>query len=242
MRLAPSMPLVALLLVALPLAAAAPKKPTAAQLQAQVKRLTEERDELKLRLASTEELQQEVASAKKARELAQSECEAARKENDQLRAALKENQGGSDTILRDLQESKQAAETAKAEATRLRSENEALQQKANAVPAEGDLVQLSEDILPARAINLNRATPRIKSGSFLGGRPKGVVVVHVLVSEKGDVLAARLIQGLPGDSAEAKEAGEACVEAAKRLVFDPATSKDGKTKFKVWQGVGFYLD
>ncbi|MBI1752338.1 MAG: hypothetical protein HY014_07220 [Acidobacteria bacterium] len=237
MRIALSM-----LLVALPLAAAAQKKPTAAQLQAQVKRLTEERDELKLRLASTEELQQETASAKKARDLARSESEAARKEIDQLRAALKENQGGSDTILKELHEAKQAAEGAKTEATRLRTENEALQQKASAVPGEGDLVQLGEDIVPARAINLNRATPRLKSGSFLGGRPKGAVVVHVLISEKGDVLAARLIQGLAGDSAEAKEAGEACVEAAKRLVFDPATSKDGKTKFKVWQGVGFYLD
>jgi hypothetical protein len=55
-------------------------------------------------------------------------------------------------------------------------------------------------------------------------------------------LAARLLQGLPGDSPDAKEAGEACVEAAKHLVFDPAASKDGKTRFKVWQGVGFYLD
>jgi hypothetical protein len=101
---------------------------------------------------------------------------------------------------------------------------------------------LGEDLLPARPINLNRATPRVKSSGFLASRPKGVVVVNVLISEKGDVLAARLIQGLPGGSAEAREAGEACVEAAKHIVFDPATSKDGKIRFKVWQGVGFYLD
>ena len=40
----------------------------------------------------------------------------------------------------------------------------------------------------------------------------------------------------------AREADEACLEAAKRIVFDPACAKDGKTHFKVWQGVGFFLD
>jgi hypothetical protein len=107
---------------------------------------------------------------------------------------------------------------------------------------EGDLVQPGEEVLPARPINLNRATPRLKASGFLSSRPKGVVVVNVLISEKGDVLAARLVQGLPGDSPEARDAGEACLEAAKSLVFDPAASKDGKVKFKIWQGVGFYLD
>jgi len=63
----------------------------------------------------------------------------------------------------------------------------------------------------------------------------------VLISEKGDVLAARLLQGTPGGSPMPR-GGKACVEAAKHLVFDPATSKDGKTHFKVWQGVGFYLE
>ncbi len=229
-----------LLLIALPLTAA--KKPTAAQLQAQVKRLTEERDDLKLRLAATEDLQQEAEGAKQARDLARSEADAARKEVDQLRAGLKENVGGSDAILKELQAAKQGAEQAKAEAERLRAENEALQNKVNAVPREGDLVLLSEEIQPARPINLNRATPRLKASSFLSARPKGTVVVQVLISEKGDVLSARLLQGLPGESADAKAAGDACVEAAKHLVFDPATSKDGKTRFKVWQGVGFYLE
>ena len=229
-----------LLLIALPLAAA--KKPTAAQLQAQVKHLTEERDDLKQRLAATEGLQQEAASAKKVRDLARSEADAARKEADQLRAALKENQGGGDAILNELQEAKLDAEEAKAEAERLRAQNKSLQFKANAVPGEGDLVPLSEEILPARPINLARATPHLNASGLFSARPKGVVVVQVLISEKGDVLSARLLQGLPGDSADAKGAGEACVEAAKHLVFDPATSKDGKTHFKVWQGVGFYLD
>jgi len=229
-----------LLLMALPLVAA--KKPTPAQLQAQVKRLTEERDDLKQRLTATEGLQQEATSAKKARDLARSESEIIRKEVEQLRATLKENQGGGDAILNELQEAKLDAEEAKAEAERLRAQNTSLQFKANAVPGEGDLVQLSEEIQPARPINLIRATPHLKTSGLFSARPKGVVVVQVLISEKGDVLSARLLQGLPGDSADAKGAGEACVEAAKHLVFDPATSKDGKTHFKVWQGVGFYLD
>jgi len=229
-----------LLLIAMPLAAA--KKPTAAQLQAQVKRLTEERDDLKQRLAATEVLQQEAAGAKKARDLARGEADAARKEADQLKAALRENQGGGDAILNELQEAKLDLEETKAEAERLRAQNASLQFKANAVPGEGDLVQLSDEIQPARPINLSRATPQVKASGLFSARPKGVVVVQVLISEKGDVLSARLLQGLPGDTPDAKGAGEACVEAAKHLVFDPATSKDGKTHFKVWQGVGFFLD
>jgi hypothetical protein len=229
-----------LLLIAMPLAAA--KKTTAAQLQAQVKRLTEERDDLKQRLAATEVLQQEAAGAKKARDLARADADASRKEADQLRAALRENQGGGDAILNELQEAKLDLEETKAEAERLRAQNASLQFKANAVPGEGDLVQLSEEIHPARPINLSRATPQVKASGLFSARPKGVVVVQVLISEKGDVLSARLLQGLPGDTPDAKGAGEACVEAAKHLVFDPATSKDGKTHFKVWQGVGFYLD
>jgi hypothetical protein len=232
--------ILALLLIALPVTAA--KKPTTAQLQAQVKRLTDECDGLKLRLAATEDVQQELAAARKARDLARTEGETARREADQLKASLKENQGGDDAILKELQDARKAATDAKAEATRLRSQNESLQFKANATPGEGDLVTLTVEMQPARPVNLNRVVPRLKSSSFFTGRPKGVVVVNVLISEKGDVLAARLLQGLPGDSPDVKDAGEACVEAAKHLVFDPAASKDGKTRFKVWQGVGFYLD
>jgi len=230
----------ALLLITLPLAAA--KKPTAAQLEAQVKKLTVERDELKQRLAASEDLQTELSATKKARDLAKTEADSARKEAERLRVLLKENQGGADAILQELTEAKEATRMAKAETGRLKAENDVLQQKVSATPGEGDLVLLGEDIQPARPMNLNRVTPHIKSTGLFGGHPKGVVVVNVLISEKGDVLAARLIQGLPGDSKEAMEAGEACVEAAKHLVFDPAVSKDGKTKFKVWQGVGFSLD
>ncbi|BDU69758.1 hypothetical protein GETHOR_18590 [Geothrix oryzae] len=230
----------ALLLIAVPLAAA--RKPTPAQLEAQVRRLTEERDGLKQRLAATEDLQQELAASQKARDLARSEAQAARREAEQVRATLTENQGGGEAILKELQAAKQEAADAKAEAARLKAENDEFRSKAGATPAEGDLVLLSEDIQPARPLNLNRVVPRLKSSGFFSGRPKGVVVVNVLVSEKGEVIAARLIQGLPGEGPDGKDAGEACVEAAKKIVFDPATSKDGKTRFKVWQGVGFYLD
>lgn len=231
---------IALLLIALPLAAA--KKPTAAQLEVQVRRLTEERDGLKQRLAATEDLQQELAAAHKARDLARAEAEAARKETGQVRAILQENQGGGDALLKEFQAARQDAADARAEAAKLKAENEGLRTKVSATPAEGDLVVLAEDIQPARPINLSRVVPRLKSSGLFSGRPRGVVVVNVLVNEKGEVVASRLIQGLPGEGPEVKEAGEACVEAAKKIVFDPATSQDGKTRFKVWQGVGFYLD
>lgn len=231
---------IALLLITLPLAAA--KKPTPAQLQAQIKQLTEERDDLKQRLAATEDARQGLAAARKARDQARAEAEAARKEADQVRATLKENERGGDAILTDVKAARQEAEDAKAEAAKLKAENEELRAKVNATPAEGDLVVLGEEIESARPLNLNRAVPRFKSSGLFSARPKGVVVVNVLVNEKGEVVASRLIQALPGDSPDAKEASEACVEAAKKVVFDPATSKDGKTRFKVWQGVGFYLD
>jgi vacuolar-type H+-ATPase subunit I/STV1 len=230
----------ALVLVLSPLAAA--RKPTVAQLQAQVKHLTEERDELKQRLAATEDLSQELASAQKARDLAKAEADASHREIDQIRAALKENQGGGDAMLKELKQARQAASEAQAESARMKSELEVLQQKLNAAPSEGALVMLTDDIHPARPLNLYRITPRVKASGLFASRPKGVVVVQVLINEKGEVLSARLIQGLPGDEPDAKAAGEACVEAAKRIVFDPATSKDGKTRFQVWQGVGFYLD
>ncbi len=230
----------ALILLLSPLAAA--RKPTAAQLQAQVKRLSEERDGLQQRLAATQELQQDLAQARKERDAAKAEAEAARREATQLRATMKENQGGSDTLLGELAQARQVATAAEEKSARLTSELEALQQKAAAGPAEGALVMLGQEIQPARPLNLNRITPRVKASGLFASRPKGVVVVQVLVNERGEVTAARLIQGLPGDDAEARQAGEACVEAAKRIVFDPATSQDGKVRYQVWQGVGFYLD
>jgi hypothetical protein len=91
-------------------------------------------------------------------------------------------------------------------------------------------------VTAARILNLNRVVPKRKKVD------RGVVVVNALVSEKGEVLATRLLQGLPGEGENVQKANEACVEAAKRLVFDPARAADGKTPVKVWQGVGFYLE
>ena len=230
----------ALLMIAMPLAAA--KRPTVAQLQAQVRKLTEERDSLKQRLAATDSLQQDLVAAQQARDQAKADADAARKEADQLKANLKANVSGGDTLLKDLETARKKAEAAEAELAKVRTENEELRQQVAATPKEGDLVMLTKDIQPARPLNLNRATPRIKASGLFSSRPTGVVVVNVLISEKGEVLDARLLQGLPGDSPDAKAANEACVQSAKNLVFDPATSKDGSTRFKVWQGVGFYLD
>jgi len=232
--------LLALLMLTLPLAAA--RRPTTAQLQAQVKKLTEERDALKQRLAATDSLQQELVAAQQARDQAKTDADASRRQMDQLRATLKENQSGGDSLLKDLEAAKKEAAEAKEALARVKVENDGLRQRVAATPQEGDLVMLSREVTPARPLNLNRSTPRVKSAGFFNARPKGVVVVNVLISEKGEVLDARLIQGLPGDTPEAKAANDACVESAKNLVFDPATAKDGSTRFKVWQGVGFYLD
>lgn len=230
----------ALLLIATPLAAA--KRPTVAQLQAQVRKLTEERDSLKQRLAATDSLQQDLVAAQQARDQARADADAARREAEQLRANLKANESGGDTLLKDLEAARKTAAAAREELAKAKAENEELRQQVAAAPKEGDLVMLTRDVQPARPLNLNRATPRIKASGFFSSRPKGVVVVNVLISEKGEVLDARLIQGLPGDAPDVKAANEACVQSAKNLVFDPATSKDGSTRFKVWQGVGFYLD
>ena len=232
--------LLALLMITMPLAAA--KGPTVAQLRAQVKKLSAERDTLKQRLAATDSLQQDLVAAQQARDQAKADADAAKKQVDQLQANLKANVSGGDSLLKDLETARKDATAAQTELAQVKAENDTLRQRVDAAPKEGDLVMLTKDIQPARPLNLYRTTPRIKSAGLFSSRPKGVVVVNVLVSEKGEVLDARLIQGLPGDAPEVKAADAACVEAAKSLVFDPATSKDGSTRFKVWQGVGFYLD
>lgn len=232
--------LACLLAVVAPLDAAKPKPkpvgPSAAQLQAQVKKLTAERDELKERLGATESIQQDLAEASKSRDLARQETLACRKELEQLKASFGENQSGSDAILNDLQKAKADGAMAAAENEKLRKQVEALEAKLQSGVAEGALMVVGPDITPAKAMNMNRITPKARKVD------RGVVVVNVLVSENGEVLATRLLQGLPGDDEWVKKANDACVEAAKRLVFDPARAADGKTKVRVWQGVGFLID
>jgi hypothetical protein len=215
----------------------APKpKVNVAQLQAQIKKLTAERDDLKDRLTATQGLQEDLAAAQKSRDLARQEADDSRSELEQMKSALAENQGSADTILKDLKKAKDDLAACQASNESLKDELAAIKAKAAAPTGEGALVVLGPDITPARPMNLNRITPKAKKVG------RGVVVVNVLVSENGDVLDSRLLQGLPGEGQWVDKANAACVDAAKRLVFDPARATDGKTKVRVWQGVGFMID
>ncbi len=212
-----------------------PKAPTAAALQAQIKKLGAERDELKERVATLEGMQQELAAAQRSRDLAKEEALAARKELDALKGSLKENQSSGDTLIRDLQEAKNDLAAAKEDNIRLRKELGILNAKVAGQVGEGALLPLTPDVVPAKPMNVKRVTPSVKKVD------RGVVVVNVLVNEQGEVLDTRLLQGLPGEGEWVQKANEACVEAAKRLVFDPARTRDG-VRIRVWQGVGFLLD
>ncbi len=223
---------------AAPVHAVPPPKPKVviAQLQAQVKKLTAERDDLKDRLAAAEGLQEDVAAAQQSRDLARQDAENSRKELDQMKATLAENQGSADTILKELQKTKADLAAAQAANESLRADLAAAKEKQAAPISEGTLVPITPDVTPAQPMNLDRVTPKAKKIS------RGVVVVNVLVSENGEVLDTRLLQGLRGHGEWVDKANAACVEQARRLVFDPARSADGKTKLRVWEGVGFLLD
>lgn len=223
------------LALALPAGAAKPKPaPKASPAQAQIKKLTQERDELKERLAATESMQEDLAAAQKSRDLARQETEAVKRQLDQIKGALAENQGSSDTILKELQKAKDEAAAAQATIETLK-EDLAKANERKAADASKAVVPITPDITPAKPMNLNKVTPSPKKVS-------GVVVVNVLVSENGEVLDTRLLQGLPGEGEWVAKAHEACLEAAKRIVFDPARGPDGTTRVRVWQGVGFRLD
>ena len=230
--------LITAFVLALPGAAHVPPKPkvNAAQLQAQIKKLTAERDEFKDRLAATESLQEDLAASQKSRDLARQETDSVRKELEQMKSALAENQGSSDTILKELQKTKADLAATQAANETLRAAVAEAKAKQIAPIREGALVTITPEITPARPLNLNRVTPKAKKIS------RGVVVVNVLVSENGEVLDSRLLQGMPGQGEWVTKANAACVEQAKRLVFDPARAADGSTKVRVWQGVGFLLD
>lgn len=229
----PWIPAILALAVALP-APAAPRKPSSAQLQAQLRKVTQERDDLKERLAATESLQEDLAAAQKSRDLARQETEAVRKQLDQVKGALQENQGSSDTILKELQKAKDENASLQNTIGTLRDELAKASDR-KAASASQEVVPITPEITPAKPMNLNKVTPKARKVS-------GVVVVNVLISENGEVLETRLLQGLPGEGEWVAKAHEACLEAAKRIVFDPARAADGKTRVRVWQGVGFMLD
>jgi seryl-tRNA synthetase len=217
-------------------AKAAAAKAAASQTQAQIQKLTEERDDLKDRLAATGSLQEDLAAAQKSRDMARQETDSVRKELEQMKSALAENQGSADSILKEMQKAKEDLAAAQAANEALRAAVAEAREKQAAPTGEGTLVPITPDIIPARPINLNRVTPRANKVG------RGVVVVNVLVSENGEVLDSRLLQGLPGKGEWVDKANAACVDQAKRLVFDPARAADGKTRLRVWQGVGFFLD
>ena len=223
-----------LLLLAAPVAVQA-KPPTVAQLQAKLRAVTQDRDDLKDRLAATESLQSDLVEAQKSRDLARQETAASRKELEQMKSALADNQSGTDVILSDLRKAKADLAACTGTLQALKGEAETRKDKLGAPASEGALVVLTPEIIPARPMNLAKITPKARKVS-------GVVVVNVLISEKGDVLGSRLIQGLRGEGEWVDKANAACVEAAKLIVFDPARAADGKTRLKVWQGVGFLLN
>lgn len=234
----------ALLLATLPLPMAAagqarkaPAKVSVAQLKTEIKQLTAERDALQAKLDAQQALPSQLADAQASRDQYKAQAAASAQELASLKRMLKENAGDADALLKGVAKAKDQLAACQAERDRLAKENADLKRRLEGPFQPGDLVIESEAIAPARPLNLYKVTPRLSGWSH----PKGIVVVNVKVNERGEVTAARMLQPLPGDDAKVKDANAACVDAAKRVVFDPARTQDG-TPVQVWQGVGFYLD
>jgi len=231
-------PLLLTCLVALPALAQQNRNTQVASLQRQVKTLTEERDALKLKVDEIPSiLRQEHAELFRQLDEAETQREQAIAELDQLKSTLRENQAGGDAILRELQQVRSELRNRNSRIELLEKEITSLQTSLDDKTAirEGALVHFGPDIIPAKCLNLGRMTPSVR-------RASGVIVVNCLINELGDPVDVQLIQGLPGKETEwTIKAQEECIEAAKRLVFEPATTKDGNVRLKVWQGVGFIL-
>lgn len=217
---------------------ASPPSSSQASLNKEIELLKAERDDLLVRLNAFENTQEKLDATLKMLELSKTENQLIKEEMTQLKRSLAENSSGSDSLLKEFAENKKELEDLREIVARLEKENEALNPYSASGIREGSLVVLSEDITPAKAMNLDRITPRL---GMSWNRPKGTVVVNVLINERGEVLASRLLQGITGSSPEVTDANEACREAAKRVLFDPARTKEGR-RVKVWQAVGFYLE
>lgn len=227
----------ALILLAAPLAAQSHRAPTSAQMKADLKKLTAERDALQAKLDAQATLASQLADAQGSRDQYKAQAASAKQELASLKAMMKENAGDSDALLKGVAKSKDQLATCQAERDKLVKENTDLKRRLEGPFQAGDTVIETEDITPANPLNLYKVTPKLTGWAA----PKGVVVVNVFIDDKGEVTAARLLQPLTGDSQKVKDANAACLDAAKRVVFDPARTKDGQP-VKVWQGVGFYLD
>jgi SMC interacting uncharacterized protein involved in chromosome segregation len=208
-------------------------------LQKQVKELTAERNSLKQKVNDFPVMmKQEHAELYRQLDEANAQKDMALAERDRLEATLKENQSGGDSLLRELQQLRREQASNKSQLESLEAEVASLRGKADdaADPKDGTFIQYRQGIIPAKCINLAKQTPSVK-------RAKGVVVVNCLINEQGDPVEVVLIQGLLSKETEwTVKAHEACLQAAKRLVFSPATTADGNIRVKVWQGVGFLLE
>ena len=186
-------------------------------------------------LATNQALREELATVKISLDLAKKEVREAHKELEHMRNAVAENQDSMDAILNDLQGVKKDLANATIANESLRSKLVESSKKNNIHMNDGSVVPITPDIIPARPMNLGRIA--IKSGH----QNRGIVVVNVLINENGEVLDTKLLQGLPGHGESIDAANATCVERAKQLMFDPARTIDGKTKVRVWQGVGMVL-
>ena len=209
--------------------------PNSSTIQKQAQMQAEENDELKDCLSKNKALLEELNTVKVSRDMAHQEASNIRKELEQIKNIMAENQGSIDTLLNDLKNTKKELAEALVTKGSLLKTIEETNKKIKTRINTGDLVIITPEIIPACPINLNRVTPKIKGGY-------GVVVVNVLINENGEVLDTKLLQGLPGTSESVNKANAICVEQAKRIIFDPAKTADGKTKVRVWQGVGFFLN
>ncbi len=218
-------------------AAQSKRAPSSAQLKADLKKLTAERDALQAKLDAQNALPSQLADAQASRDQYKAQAATATQELSSLKAMMKENAGDADALLKGVAKAKDQLAACQADRDKLAAENTELKRRLNGPFQAGDTVIENETISPANPLNLYKVTPKLSGW----GAPKGVVVVNVFVDEKGEVTAARLLQPLSGDSQKVKDANAACLDAAKRVVFDPARTADG-TPVKVWQGVGFYLD
>lgn len=228
----------ALILAAIPVLAGQPKKAmTSTQMKAEIKKLTADRDALQAKLDAQQAQVSQLADAKASLGQYKAQAAASASELASLKAMMKENAGDSDALLKSVAKAKDQLAACQAERDQLAKDNAELKRRLEGPFQPGDLVIESEAITPANPLNLYKVTPRLSGW----GHPKGTVVVNVLISGKGEVTAARLLQPLPGEGDKVKEANTACLDAAKRVVFDPARTANG-TPVQVWQGVGFYLD
>jgi hypothetical protein len=228
----------ALILVASPVFAGQPRKAmTSSQMKAEIKKLTGERDALQAKLDAQQAQASQLADAQASRDQYKAQAAASASELASLKSMMKENAGDSDALLKGVAKAKEQLAACQGERDKLAKDNAELKRRVEGPFQPGDLVIESEAITPANPLNLYKVTPRLSGW----GHPKGTVVVNVLIDSKGEVTAARLLQPLSGDGEKVKEANAACLDAAKRVIFDPARTSGG-TPVQVWQGVGFYLD